>query len=387
MADEPQLNSSATGLTVGRLGYSARMNPDGALTLGVEEEFLLVDAEGQLATVGPQMSAELGQTPDGQVEHELRRCQVESATGVCHSVSELLEDLRRLRTRLIDRAAQRGVRLLPSGTTVLAWGSEPGFTRDHRYQRMAAEFGELADQSLTCACHVHVAIPDRESGMVASNALRPWLPVLLALSANSPFHAGTDTGYASWRHLLWTRWPSAGAPPHFDSTDDYESRVDGLLRSGAIVDRGMIYWDVRLSEHAPTVEVRIADVAPDVQGAALLAVLVRALVGQALDTMDTSLGKGLTQEVLRARLWRSARDGLAGACVDPRSGELVPAWQVVDSLVSRLGPQLRATGDDAFVAEAIDRLRATGGGAQRQRAAFARDRRLTDVVDELSCRS
>lgn len=363
------------------------MSSDAALTMGVEEEFLLVDADGQLATVGPQMSAELGETPDGQVEHELRRCQVESATEVCHSVGELVEDLRRLRTRLIDRAAQSGVRPLPSGTTVLAWGCEPGFTRDHRYQRMAAEFGELADQSLTCACHVHVAIADRDSGMVASNALRPWLPVLLALSANSPFHAGTDTGYASWRHLLWTRWPSAGAPPHFESTDDYESRVDGLLRSGAIVDRGMIYWDVRLSEHAPTVEVRIADVAPDVRGAALLAALVRALVAQALDTMDTSLGKGITQEVLRARLWRSARDGLTGACVDPHSGDLAPAWQVLDDLVGRLGSQLRATGDDAFVAEAIGHLRDAGSGAQRQRGAFARNGRLTDVVDELAAQS
>jgi carboxylate-amine ligase len=133
--------------------------------------------------------------------------------------------------------------------------------------------------------------------------------------------------------------------------------------------------------------VRIADVAPDVRGAALLAVLVRALVAQALDTMDTGLGKGLTQEVLRARLWRSARDGLTGACVEPRSGNLVPVWQVVDDLVSRLGSQLRATGDDTFVADAIDRLRATGGGAQRQRAAFARDRRLTDVVDALACRN
>ncbi len=360
------------------------MRLDVPLTLGAEEEFLLVDTAGQLAMVGPEMSVELARTADGQVEHELRRCQVESATEVCHSVGELVEDLERLRKRLIERAAQRGVRLLPSGTAVLAWGGELGFTRDDRYQRMAVEFGELADQSLTCACHVHVAIPDRESGLVASNALRPWLPVLLALSANSPFQAGTDTGYASWRHLLWTRWPSAGPPPHFESTDEYESRVDGLLRSGAIVDRGMVYWDVRLSEHAPTVEVRVADVAPDVWGAALVAAVVRALVGQALDTTDTSLGKGLAQEVLRARLWRSARDGLTGACVDPHSGDLVPAWQVVDDLIGRLGSQLRATGDDAFVADAIGRLRATGGGAQRQRAAFARRGRPSDVVDDLA---
>lgn len=363
---------------------NARTSPE-TPTFGVEEEFLLVDSEGRLASAGPAISAELGETPEGQVEQELRRCQVESATDVCGTVEEVIDDLERLRGRLADEAAQRDLRLLPSGTAIRAF-DEPAFTHDGRYQRMAQEFGALADQSLTCACHVHVAIADRASGLLVSNTVRPWLPVLLALSANSPFHDGTDTGYASWRYLLWTRWPSSGPPPHFESVDEYESRVEGLRRSGAILDRGMVYWDVRLSEHVPTVEVRIADVAVDVWSAALVAVLVRALAGLALDTGDPTGGKDLPQEVLRARLWRSARDGLGGACVDPGQGTARPAWEVLDDLLTRLGPYLRANGDDTFATEAIKRLRDQGGGAQRQRNAFGRGGLLTDVIDELAHR-
>jgi carboxylate-amine ligase len=208
--------------------------------------------------------------------------------------------------------------------------------------------------------------------------------VLLALTANSPFHDGADTRYASWRQQMWRRWPSAGPPAYVSWLEEYESRVDGLLRAGAIVDRGMIYWDVRLSEHEPTVEVRISDVAVDVPDAALLAVLVRGLAMRALHGSDDTPGATLPQEVLAARLWRSARDGLAGQCVDPVGGELVPAWRVIDDLVAGLRDQLQSTADADFVADTLARLRTEGGGAQRQRAAFARRKRLTDVVDSLA---
>lgn len=354
------------------------------LTMGVEEEFLLVDDEGGLGAEGPAVSEETEDDRAGQVEHELRRCQVESATEVSTGIDELTDHLRTLRTRLAAEATDRRLRLLPSGCAPLAEDTGPRFTPDERYQGMAREFGSLAKQSLTCACHVHIGIPDRATGLVISNGLRPWLPVLLALTANSPFHDGVDTGYASWRYLMWKRWPSAGPPAHVSSVDEYESGVDGLLRAGAILDRGMIYWDVRLSEHEPTVEIRISDVAVDVPDAALLAAFVRALAGRALDVSDNRLSAALSQEVLRARLWRSARDGLAGQCVDPVSGDLLPTWQVVDELVEWVGSQLRHTGDADFVAETLARLRTGGGGAARQRDAFARRERLTDVVDDLA---
>jgi carboxylate-amine ligase len=248
---------------------------------------------------------------------------------------------------------------------------------------MAREFGEIAQASLTCACHVHVSIPDAATGVRINNHVRPWLPVLLALTANSPFHDGDDTSYASWRHILWTRWPSAGPPPHFDSVDAYEASVDALTAAGAALDRGMVYWDVRLSAHQPTVEVRIADVLPTPTEAALLAVLVRGLAAQAIDG-DTGPVAKPAPEVLRAWLWRSARDGLTGRCVHPHRSDLAPSWQVVNDLVAELDPWLRTSGDAEFVEHALARVRAAGNGAQRQRAAHGRSDRLADVLDVLA---
>jgi carboxylate-amine ligase len=353
-----------------------------ALTLGVEEEFLLVDKQGRLTSSGPEISDSVDVPEDGQIEHELRRCQVEAATKVCTEVEEILTGLGGLRDRLAAEAAERGQRLVPSGTAILADSREPRFTRDSRYQRMSRDYGELARASLTCACHVHVGITDRANGLRISSQIRPWLPLLLALGANSPFHDGADTRYASWRYQMWSRWPSAGSPPLFDSVDHYEASVDALLRSGAILDRAMIYWDVRLSEHQPTVEIRIADVMPTVEQAGMLALLIRGLAGQA--TAEPACAQP-PQEVLRGQLWRAARDGMGGRCVDPHSGDLVPAWQLADTLVERLSPYLRSTDDEDYVTEALARLHETGDGAQRQRALFERRERLTDVIDGLAC--
>jgi carboxylate-amine ligase len=162
--------------------------------------------------------------------------------------------------------------------------------------------------------------------------------------------------------------------------DEYESRVAALIAAGAALDRGMIYWHVRLSAHQPTVELRIADVLPTPAEAALLAALVRGLAMQAMSDGGGPVAKP-PAEVLRAWLWRSSRDGLTGKCVDPRTGDAVPAWQVVNDLVAELDPWLGE--DTAFVEQHLAHLRATGNGAQRQRAAGS----ISDVLDAVGVTS
>lgn len=354
--------------------------------MGVEEEFLLVDQDGHLATTGPQLAETVEDTmsdDDGQIEPELQRCQVESATPVCTTADDVSVALHDLRDRLATEAARQELRLLPSGTAPLPDDRPARLTPEVRYRRMGRHFGPVAQAMLVCGTHVHIGIPDQATGLRINNHLRPWLPVLLALTANSPFHDGVDTGYASWRHELCKRWPSAGPPPHVDSVDDYHARLSGLFDAGAVLDRRMLYWDIRLSAHQLTLEVRVADVAATVAEAVTLAVLVRALANQAVDADAGRDDSGLTQEVLRARLWRSARDGLAGRCVDPRTGRAEPTWQVVDGLVETVHPWLRATGDDDVTRATLGWLREAGGGADRQRALFESGHRLTDVVDGL----
>lgn len=354
------------------------------LTVGVEEEFFLVDAQGQLAQEAEgTLTGVADPSLDGAgLQPELLRCQVESATEVCRRGDELLTQLRVLRGQLAEGAAARDARVLASSTAVCPQRRQSIISPIARYERMAEYFGALIYTGTTCGCHVHVGVDDRESALRVSNHLRLWLPVLLALSANSPFNNGNVTGHASSRYLLWVRWPSAGPPPYLESVDHYESIVAGMLRTGAVLDRKMIYWDVRLSEQYPTLELRICDVAGTAEEAALYGVLVRALVGMALDSGHPA--PRLSHEVLRAGLWRAARDGLEGRCPDPDGGQLRPVHEILHGLRDRIAPELRRAGEVSFVDDMLSWLRAKGGGAARQRAAYARRHDLGDVIDMLA---
>ena len=345
--------------------------------MGVEEEFLLVRADGGLSRHGPEVVAAADDV-HGELEPELKRCQVESATGICRTPEQVLAQLTGLRGELAGTAADRGLRLLPTGCPVLPEPGEQEITPNPRYLRMAQWFGATARSLATCGCHVHIGIPDRETGVAVSNRVRPWLPVLLALTVNSPF-SGADTGYASWRSQEWSRWPSSGPPPVFAGVDEYEAIVDAMLRAGALMDRGMIYWDIRLSDRHPTLEFRIADVAAVPEDAALLATLVRGLVARALD--DGGPPPDLPHAVLRANLWRASREGLTGATLHPVTGEPGPVQSHVDDLVEHLRPVLGTDLD--FVKAGVARLRARGTGAAQQRAAYRGRYELTDVVDAL----
>ncbi len=361
-------------------------------TVGVELEYLVVDETGYPSYEGADLaSAEDEHTDDehadGELQPELVRCQVETSTGICHSADEARDQLVALRRRANDGARRRGLRLVPTGAPVLADADEwPRITQGSRYHEIAEWFGAVARTSNTCGCHVHVAIPDRETGVEVSNRVRPWLPVLLALSANSPFNEGADTSYQSFRYVLWSRWPTAGPPPLFVSLDHYDSSVAALLRVGAVLDKRNVYWDIRLSERQPTLEFRVADVTQTPDEAAMLAGLIRAAVATAIDDIDSVYRPALPlpQEVLRANLWRAAREGLAGECLHPVSGNMAPVWRLVDEFVDWVRPAMKTAGDEDFVAERLGWLREVGDGAARQRAAFARRQKLTDVIDSLA---
>lgn len=359
------------------------MNPD-VLTFGIEEEFFVVDRRGHLSQAGDDVvdAAEAATDVQGELQHELNLSQAEAATGVCRTHAEALRQVGGLRKDLARAARARGYRLLPAGAPLLSEVDPPRITPNPRYQQMAEHFGATARTSLTCGCHVHVAIPDKESGIRVLNSVRPWLPALLTITANSAIADGNDTGYASWRYHQWSRWPSAGPPPRFASLDEYESIVDGWLRAGAILDRGMIYWDVRLSEKQPTLEFRISDVAATPVEAVLLGVLARGLVATAL--ADDARPPELSNEVLRGRLWRASREGVTGCCPHPRTGDLEPAKAVLDDLITLTAPALEAAGDLEFAREETTRLAVEGGGADRQRHAFTKRQRCEDVIDLLT---
>jgi len=306
---------------------------------------------------------------------ELTSCQVETATDPMHSAAELGDELRRLRRVAADAAEECGASLLAVGLPPTAPHEFP-ITDTPRYRQIAERYGMVAHEQGICGCHVHVAVPDQETAVRVCNRLRPWLPVLLALSANSAVYRNADTGYASWRSILWGRWPTAGPPPHLDSAADYDEMVQGLQDTGAMLDDGMVYWDARPSAKFPTVEVRVADVPATSAETVLLATLTRAAVMTAMTEIRCGAPDiHIPEALLRARYWRAARDGLTGY---PR--------EAMSAFLTAVSPALHALGEYGYVASELDRIGGDGSdggnGAIRQRRAWQRRGDVADVLAE-----
>ena len=351
-------------------------------TVGVEEEFLLVDPRtGEPAPRNTEVAAE-AETRGVTLDLELSSCQVETTSSIATTRAGLTEDLGRLRRTAAEAAQAAGVRLLALGLPPVTPHEFP-VTDTDRYRRIGEQFGMVAHEQGICGCHVHVQVPDRAAAIQASNWLRPWLPSLLALSANSAIYRNADSGYASWRSVLWRRWPVAGPPPFFSSPEEYDRTVRMLVDTGVILDPNMIYWDVRLSASFPTVEVRVADVPATVADTVLLATLVRAAVMTALEAPEGRGAVRLPPAALRAAYWKAAHDGLSGHALDLIDGRgAVPAREQLDTLVRRVRPALDALGEHDRVVAELDRIAAQGNGAMRQLRAWRERGEVMDVIEQ-----
>lgn len=375
-------------------------------TVGIEEELLVVDPATRLAVprAAQVRKAHEEQRGDGprdaadDLDQELFRHQVETRTDPSTDVAVLREQLLRARRTAANAAAAAELALIATGTPPMPV-EHPRVTPDDRYLDILGTFGEIARGGGTCGMHVHVQVDSDEEGVGVLDRLVPWLPVLLAVSGNSPYAHGRDTGYASWRSQLWAQWPSAGPTERFGSVARYREVERLMIASGAARDEGMLYFDARLARDHPTVEIRVADVCTDVEDALLVAALVRGLVQQAAADIAGTAGEqgdgarrtpagedGAVHwraELLRAAQWRAARYGLADRLVDPATGEAEPARAVLERLVETVRDQLEEAGDVALVREGVERVMA-GTGASRQRAAWARgEARAESVVDDL----
>ena len=356
-----------------------------ARTVGVEEEFLVVPGDGAVPhPVGEQVAQAAADGSSGQFEHELMQEQVELGTEPHESTAALREELVRRRAELARAARGHGARLAALATSPLP--ADPHLTPEARYERMAATFGRVAGAQLTCGMHVHVSVASRSEGITALRRMRPWLPVLLALTTNSPLWEGSDTGYAGYRSILWGQWPTAGVVPHVTAPEDYDRLVRDLVASGAAEDEGMVYFDARLSHRYPTVEVRVCDVTPYADDAVTVAALLRAVVTTVVDDPDPLCDNEIPSYLLHAASWRAARFGMTGELLDLRAGvRPTQAWEVVESLLAYLSPALSDTGDLAVVQAGLDRIQARGTGADLQRRTLEESGSLDAVVDAV-CR-
>jgi carboxylate-amine ligase len=367
-------------------------------SMGVEEELLLVEpGTGQPLAVA-ETALRLADSADdrqddsgddrqegadgdvgGAIEFELQRQQLETSTKPCLELSELGEELRRRRSLAAEVAGRAGAQVTALATSPVP--VEPQLVHKGRYLRMADAFGLTAYEQLTCGCHVHVSISSSDEGVAVLDRIRPWLPVLLALSANSPFWQGRDSAYASYRYQAWSRWPSAGVTEAFGSPEVYQQTVQQMVSTGALLDSGMVYFDARLSEHYPTLEVRVSDVCLYADDAALIAALARALVET--EARRWRAGSAMIAhriEVLRLAAWRASRSGLDDVLINPHTGLPEPAWAVANALLEHVRDALEEAGDAEAATELLGAVLTRGNGAAFQRRA-CRDGNLASVIE------
>ncbi|MGW6693879.1 carboxylate-amine ligase [Rhodococcus sp. NPDC054953] len=349
-------------------------------SIGVEEEFLLVDpATGQPLLCNERVAA-AARAEGVALQLELSQCQVETNTPVCWTSRVLREQLLALRSQVAAVALREGCRLIATGAPILGPWRLP-ISSSERYRNMQDRFGILAVEQGVCGCHVHVDVPDRETAVQVCNHVRPWLPTVLALAANSSVHRGLDSGYASWRSILWSRWPASGPPPLFRSVEHYNALVDTMVDSGLLMDERMVYWDIRPSCHLPTVEIRVADVQGTVDETVLLATMIRALVMAASRAVGAGVpAPAVPLETLRAATWIAARDGLAGRAIDPGVGNPTSARAMLTRLVGMVRDELEELGEYDRVRDQLHRQLDAGNGADWQRRALREHRDPARVV-------
>src|SRR6478735_6995494 len=341
------------------------------LTMGVEEEFHLVDLKTRRLTArAPALLDELSNS----YVAELQRCVVEMNSGVVGTLDGLRADLQSHRRILVDAAARLGMGVVAAGAVPLSVPEEMEVTETARYRQMLADYQLLAREQLICGTQVHVGIDDRDESVAVANRVAPFVPTLLALSASSPFWSdGSDTGYSSGRTLVWQRWPTTGLAAPVSSAAEFDQLVADLVSSGAIADKGMVYFDVRPAVEAPTLELRVCDSCPSVDTIVLIAGLFRALVDREVAGLRTGEpALAISAPLGRAALWRAARSGLEGELVDVTVPRGRPAVDVVTELVRLLRPQLEAAGDWDVVGELTHEVLMAGTSAARQRRALRR---------------
>ena len=352
-------------------------------TIGVEEEYQIINPETrELRPRATRMLRKAREDLGDQVTNEFYESQIEIGTPVCHTLADVRAELVRLRRGVVEAAQRDKSRIAAAGTHPFSrWEGQP-ITHKTRYLELQDDFQQLAREAIIFGCHVHIGIADREEAIQVMNRSRPWLSPMIALAASSPFWLGAETGYASYRTQLFTRWPMAGMPHVFASRADFDDLVTSLVGVGMISDASKIYWDARPSSHAETLEFRVADVCPTIDEAVMVAGLCRALARTCLEQHRS--GKPfevIRPELLEASRWHASRFGLESKLIDVHAKKSVPARVLIESMLTFLRPALEADRDWHEVSETVRKTLDQGNSAQRQLWAFAQSGRLEDVVN------
>jgi len=353
-------------------------------TLGIEEEFAIIDPETRELRSHIQEILEGGKvTLKEQIKPEMHQSVVELGTEICQSIVDARAHVIELRTKLAELAGRSGLKIASVGTHPFSHWRDQLITQGERYQEIVKDMQQLARANLIFGLHVHVGIPDRHSAIQVMNQARYFLPHIYALSANSPFWVGQDTGLKGYRLKVFERFPRTGIPDAFESLSEYEDYCKLLVKTGCVDNAKKIWWDIRLHPFFETLEVRVCDAQSRVDDTLAIAALIQAVIAK----LHTLLRQNITFRVYRRRLldenrWRASRYGIDGKLIDFGKETEVEARSLLNELLEFVSTEVNDLGTQKEMAH-IERIMREGTGADRQLAVWERAQDMKAVVDHI----
>jgi len=358
------------------------MADDHIFTLGVEEEFQIIDAKTRDLVSHVSKIIEGGKaTLNESLKHEMHESVVEMETGICNNISEVREELTSLRRRLVKVAHEQGLRIAGGGTHPFSDWQKNNITPKERYDKIVSDMGDVARGNLIFGLHVHVGIPDREEGIRIQNVMRYFLPHIYALSTNSPFWIGRNTGFKSFRQEIFAKFPRTGIPSYFSSVAEFDAYVNLLVKTGTIDNAKKIWWDLRVHPFYPTIEFRICDMPMTIDETVCLAAIMQSLVAKIYKMHCQNISfRSYRRLLLTENKWRASKDGMDAMLIDFGKEKEVPFRNLLEELL-------------AFIDDVVDELNCrkeveyareimkNGTGADRQLAVYNKTKSLKKVVD------
>jgi glutamate---cysteine ligase / carboxylate-amine ligase len=352
-----------------------------AYSLGIEEELMILDAQSfELVNA---IEAMLEPAPLGDIKPELMESVLEISTDPCATVTEAGRQLRALRAQVVETAAGKDLAIGSAGTHPFAMWEDQRIVARPRYRDLISALRFVARQELIFGMHVHVGVDDPDKAIHVANGMRVHMPVLLGLSANSPFWRADTTGMASTRTPIFRAFPRVGIPPTYNDWEDYQRRIEFMITAGVIEDYTYLWHDVRPHPSFGTVEIRVMDSQTHVEHSLGLAALVQALVRELAEHFDS--GQHLSQypfEMLDENKWLAARHGMEGELVDLPSSERVSTRALARRLLDRMREHCADLGSLSEL-EAVEDLLARGNGAARQVVVYEANHDLREVMAEI----
>ena len=357
---------------------------DHVFTLGIEEEFQLIDPETRELRSHIQQIIEDGKTIlQEQLKAELHQSIVELGTSICNNARGAREEVIRLRSGLAALAETQGLKIASAGTHPFSHWMDQLITRHDRYATIVKDMQQIARACLVFGLHVHVGIPDREEAIDAMNQARYFLPHLYALSVNSPFWLGQNTGLKAYRQMIFERFPRTGIPDAFDSLSEYEDYLELLVSTNCIDNAKKIWWDIRLHPFFDTIEFRICDAQSRVDDTIALAALMQTIVVKLLKLRRQNVSfRNYPRRLIDENRWRAGRYGLDGKLIDFGRKREMEERELLHEMLQFLAEEVEELGNQREI-EHIERIIREGTGADRQLAVWERTQDMRAVVDQI----